>query len=145
MMAFFFASRSVRETGRLPKTITPILPCRQTSASVGKPTPEYIKLYEEWGKVGFAVLTTLGTPPNGKASATFFFASRSVRETGRLPKTITPILPCRQISASVYAEAFKPVIAAAKAHGSLVIGQTTHGGRQVSEDVNKRPTETLRQ
>jgi hypothetical protein len=36
-------------------------------------------------------------------------------------------------------EAFKPVIAAAKAHGSLVIGQTTHGGRQVSEDVNKNP------
>lgn len=34
-------------------------------------------------------------------------------------------------------EAFKPVIAAAKAHGSLCIGQTTHGGRQVSEDVNK--------
>lgn len=29
------------------------------------------------------------------------------------------------------------MIAAAKAHGSLVIGQATHGGRQVSEDVNK--------
>ena len=35
--------------------------------------------------------------------------------------------------------AFKPVIAAAQAHGSLVIGQLTQGGRQVSEDVNPHP------
>lgn len=31
----------------------------------------------------------------------------------------------------------KRAIDAAKAHGSLVIGQLTHGGRQVSEEVNK--------
>lgn len=31
----------------------------------------------------------------------------------------------------------KRAIDVAKAHGSLVIGQLTHGGRQVSEEVNK--------
>lgn len=36
-------------------------------------------------------------------------------------------------------EAFKPVIAASKAHGMLCIGQLTHGGRQVSEEVTRHP------
>jgi 2,4-dienoyl-CoA reductase-like NADH-dependent reductase (Old Yellow Enzyme family) len=33
----------------------------------------------------------------------------------------------------------KPVIAASKAHGSLVIGQLTHGGRQVSNEIVDTP------
>ena len=36
-------------------------------------------------------------------------------------------------------ENLKPVIAASKAHGSLVIGQLTHGGRQVSNEIVDTP------
>lgn len=35
--------------------------------------------------------------------------------------------------------ALKPVIQACKAHGSLVIGQLTNGGRQTSQDINEEP------
>lgn len=36
-------------------------------------------------------------------------------------------------------EAFKPAISAAKAHGSLCIGQLTHAGRQTASDIQKHP------
>ncbi|POY71493.1 hypothetical protein BMF94_5806 [Rhodotorula taiwanensis] len=87
----------------------------------GKPTPEYIKLYEEWGKGKIGVIV-LGNLP---VSRTDLEAKKNAIIDARSPWDAV--------------EAFKPVIAAAKAHGSLVIGQATHGGRQVSEDVNKNP------
>ncbi|KAG0655068.1 hypothetical protein C6P46_001258 [Rhodotorula mucilaginosa] len=87
----------------------------------GKPTPEYIKLYEEWGKGKIGVIV-LGNLP---VSRTDLEAKKNAIIDAKSPWDAV--------------EAFKPVIAAAKAHGSLVIGQTTHGGRQVSEDVNKNP------
>jgi 2,4-dienoyl-CoA reductase-like NADH-dependent reductase (Old Yellow Enzyme family) len=41
--------------------------------------------------------------------------------------------------AADHVSAFKPVIAAAKAHGSVVIAQLTHGGRQSSVLTTEQP------
>lgn len=45
--------------------------------------------------------------------------------------TLTPFIS--------FPPAFKPVIAAAKAHGSIVIAQITHAGRQTSNAVTMHP------
>ncbi|GAA6045490.1 hypothetical protein JCM8097_006811, partial [Rhodosporidiobolus ruineniae] len=87
----------------------------------GKPTPEYIKLYEEWGKgaIGTIVLGNIPVDRKGlEAKGNAIIDAKS---------------PWDPVAA------FKPVVAAAKAHGSLVIGQLTHGGRQVSKDVDPNP------
>ncbi len=80
----------------------------------GKPTPEYLRLYEEWGKGNIGTIV-LGNIP----------IHRDHLEARGNP-IIDSDLKWNFVSA------FKPVIAAAKAEGSLVIGQLTHGGRQVT-------------
>jgi 2,4-dienoyl-CoA reductase-like NADH-dependent reductase (Old Yellow Enzyme family) len=77
----------------------------------GKPTPEYIRLYEEWGKGGIGVIVLGNIPcdrryPEAKGNA-----------------IIDPLSSWDAV------EAFGPVIRVAKAGGSLVIGQVTHAGR----------------
>ncbi|GAA5902151.1 hypothetical protein JCM6882_006714 [Rhodosporidiobolus microsporus] len=87
----------------------------------GKPTEEYRKLYETWGEgqVGVIVLGNIPVDRKGlEAKGNAIIDAKS---------------PWDPVAA------FKPAIAAAKAHGSLVIGQLTHGGRQVSEEVDPHP------
>lgn len=77
----------------------------------GQPTEEYIRLYKEWGQGGIGVIVLGNIPcdaryPEAKGNAIMDPVS-----------TWNP------------AEAFKPVMAACKANGSLVIGQVTHAGR----------------
>jgi 2,4-dienoyl-CoA reductase-like NADH-dependent reductase (Old Yellow Enzyme family) len=96
----------------------------------GKPTPEYVRLYEEWGKGEIGVIVLGNIPcdrryPEAKGTCyeprhTFdeetdtVFAGNAVMD---------PLSPWDAVAA------FKPVIAGAKAKGSLVIGQVTHAGR----------------
>ncbi|GAA5926703.1 hypothetical protein JCM3775_007015 [Rhodotorula graminis] len=90
-------------------------------ASRGHTTPEYNRLYEEWGKgkIGVIVLGNIPIDYEGlEAKKNAIIDARS---------SYDPV------------ENLKPAISAAKAHGSLVIGQLTHGGRQVSEEVTKTP------
>ncbi|GAA5921372.1 hypothetical protein JCM1841_002462 [Sporobolomyces salmonicolor] len=87
----------------------------------GKPTPEYLKLYEEWGKGKIGVIV-LGNIPIHREGL-----------EAKKNAIIDPDSPWDPV------EAFKPVIKACQAEGSLVIGQLTHGGRQVSDDVSKTP------
>lgn len=87
----------------------------------GKPTPEYIELYRVWGqgKIGIIVLGNIPIHrENLEAKGNFIIDKDSPWD---------PV------------ECLKPVIDAAKAHGSLVIGQLTHGGRQTSIDINPKP------
>ena len=87
----------------------------------GKPTPEYIKLYEEWakGETGIIVLGNIPIDREGlEAKKNAIIDKRSPWDA---------------------VEAFKPVIAATKSHGALVIGQLTHGGRQTSTQVVATP------
>ncbi|KAA1124333.1 hypothetical protein PGTUg99_027198 [Puccinia graminis f. sp. tritici] len=87
----------------------------------GKPTQEYVELYKVWsqGKIGIIVL---GNIP----------IHREYLEAmgNAIIDKDSPWDPV---------EAFKPAIATAKTHGSLVIGQLTHAGRQTPLDVNPNP------
>lgn len=87
----------------------------------GKPTPEYIELYKQWGagEIGTIVLGNIPIQREGLEA----------KKNAVIDKD-SPWDPI---------EAFKPVIAAAKAHGMLCIGQLTHGGRQVSKDIVEVP------
>jgi len=83
----------------------------------GKVTPEYIKTYEEWGKgkIGVIILGNIPIDYEGlEARGNMIVDERS---------SFDPV------------ENLKEAVKASKAHGSLVIGQLTHGGRQTSIDV----------
>ncbi|GAA6059106.1 hypothetical protein JCM10212_002077 [Sporobolomyces blumeae] len=87
----------------------------------GEVTPEYIKLYEEWGKgkIGVIVLGNLPIDYDGlEAIGNVIIDPRS---------SFDPV------------EGLSKAIKAAKAHGSLCIGQLTHGGRQTSLEVVETP------
>ncbi|GAA5872565.1 hypothetical protein JCM16303_004565 [Sporobolomyces ruberrimus] len=83
----------------------------------GKVSQEYIKLYEEWGKgsIGLIVLGNIPIDYEGLEGR----GNMSIDER----------------SAFDHVENLRETIKRAKAHGSLVIGQLTHGGRQTPIDV----------
>ncbi|GAA5872557.1 hypothetical protein JCM16303_004563 [Sporobolomyces ruberrimus] len=89
----------------------------------GKVSQEYIKLYEEWGKglIGVIVLGNIPIDYEGlEARGNIIIDERS---------NFDPV------------ENVREAIKLGKAHGSLVIGQLTHGGRQTSVDVTgDKPT-----
>ncbi|KAK8849361.1 hypothetical protein IAR55_004693 [Kwoniella newhampshirensis] len=87
----------------------------------GKPTTEYDHLYKVWGEGEIGTII-LGNIPIDRTA---------------LEAAGNAIIDRRSSWDPV--EAFKPVVAASKAHGSLVIGQLTHGGRQCPFDVNDHP------
>ncbi|GAA5896673.1 uncharacterized protein JCM6883_006976 [Sporobolomyces salmoneus] len=83
----------------------------------GRVSKEYIKLYEEWGKgkIGVIVLGNIPIDYEGlEARGNIIIDERC---------DFDPV------------ENLKEAIKVAKAHGSIVIGQLTHGGRQTSTDV----------
>jgi 2,4-dienoyl-CoA reductase-like NADH-dependent reductase (Old Yellow Enzyme family) len=94
----------------------------------GKPTPEYIRVYEEWGKGQMGCVRI--SLPNRQLDSFI----HSILVLGNIPvdrrypvaerdAIIDPLAPWDPV------EAFKPTIAAAKAHGALVLGQIVHAGR----------------
>jgi len=89
--------------------------------SRGKPTPEYLELYRVWseGKIGIIIL---GNIPVHRE-----YLEAKGNAIIDKDSSWDPV------------EAFKPVIATSKAHGSLVIGQLTHAGRQTPSHVNPNP------
>ncbi|GAA6023717.1 hypothetical protein JCM10207_000233 [Rhodosporidiobolus poonsookiae] len=89
----------------------------------GKPTSEYGRLYEEWGKGRLGVIVSGNIPVDRKG----------------LEAKGNAVIDPRSESAWDPVEAFKPVISAAKAEGSLFLAQLTHGGRQTSEEIDPFP------
>jgi 2,4-dienoyl-CoA reductase-like NADH-dependent reductase (Old Yellow Enzyme family) len=89
----------------------------------GIPSPELINLYKRWGEGGFGIILTgniLIDPEHLEA------AGNTV-----VPRT-APFYGQRF-------EAFKAMATAAKACGSLCIGQVNHPGRQVQNTINANP------
>lgn len=89
----------------------------------GWPTEEYIRLYKTWGEgqIGTIILGNIPTDaryPEAKKNA-----------------CIDPAIA----SHDEYVKAYKKVIEAANKHGSLVIGQLTHAGRQTSNEIQETP------
>lgn len=89
----------------------------------GWPTPEYIQLYTSWGEGEIGTIV-LGNVP---CDARYPEAKKNA--------CIDPEIA----SHDEYVKAYKPVIDAAKAHGSLVIAQVTHAGRQTSDQIAPTP------
>jgi 2,4-dienoyl-CoA reductase-like NADH-dependent reductase (Old Yellow Enzyme family) len=96
----------------------------------GKPTPEYVRLYEEWGKGEIGVIVLGNIPCDRRypeAKGTCYELRNTVDEATDTVfagnAVMDPLSPWDAVAA------FKPVIAGAKAKGSLVIGQVTHAGR----------------
>ncbi|KAK4704414.1 hypothetical protein P7C70_g1802, partial [Phenoliferia sp. Uapishka_3] len=87
------------------------------------PTPAYLRLYEEWGKGAIGLIIVGNVPcdaryPEAKGNA---IIDRDHKDNWD------------QVAA------FKPVFAAAKAHGSVVIVQVTHAGRQTQNTIADVP------
>ncbi|KAI1085214.1 NADH:flavin oxidoreductase/NADH oxidase-like protein [Whalleya microplaca] len=87
----------------------------------GIPTKETIELYRRWGENEWGVITT--------GNIDIEFDMLDAVGDG----IITPECP---MSGPRF-EAFKEMAAAAKAHGSLIVAQVTHPGRQLSARINK--------
>lgn len=87
----------------------------------GIPTPELIRVYEEWGSENnFGVIlsgNTFGDYINLESK-------RNAIMRGDEPERL---------------EAFKKMAAAAKRNGALYVVQLSHGGRQVPKDINPYP------
>ncbi|GAA5862807.1 hypothetical protein JCM8547_006552 [Rhodosporidiobolus lusitaniae] len=87
----------------------------------GIPGEKLVRLYSAWSEGGLGLIITGNIP----IDRTGLEAKGNVIIDAKSPWN--PV------------EHLKPLIAAAKAHGSLVIGQLTHGGRQTPIEVNPQP------
>jgi 2,4-dienoyl-CoA reductase-like NADH-dependent reductase (Old Yellow Enzyme family) len=87
----------------------------------GKTTKEYEHLYKVWGEgeIGTIVLGNIPIEREGLEAKKNIIADKANSWSA--------------------VENLKPAIAYSKAHGSLCIGQLTHGGRQVSNEVVETP------
>ncbi|CEQ38968.1 SPOSA6832_00450 [Sporobolomyces salmonicolor] len=93
----------------------------------GKPTPAYIKLYEEWGKGDIGVIVLGNVPVNRTAP--------EAEHNAVIDKANVTAL-----SGDHFAHSAKPLLTISRTEqGSLVIAQLTHAGRQTGETVNKEP------
>ena len=89
----------------------------------GTPSKELINVYRRWGE------GSLGTILTGNIMI----------ELDQLEAAGNPIIPRGEGPNGKRFEAFKELAAATKAHGSLIIGQVSHPGRQVAENIQKDP------
>ncbi|KAI1343279.1 NADH:flavin oxidoreductase/NADH oxidase [Xylariaceae sp. FL0016] len=89
----------------------------------GVPTKELINVYRRWGEGGFGVLLT----------GNFMFEYDHLEAAGN------PIIPKDAPFSGERFDAFKELATQAKAHGSLVLAQISHPGRQVPIQIQEHP------
>lgn len=89
----------------------------------GVPSKELINLYKRWGEGGFGLLLT----------------SNVMIEYDHLETAGNAIIPRGSPFSGERFEAFKALADGAKKHGSLIMAQVSHPGRQVAEAVQKNP------
>lgn len=89
----------------------------------GIPSANLIHVYKRWGE------GSVGTILTGNIMIEF----------DQLEAAGNPIIPRSEAPKGERFEAFQKLAAAAKAHGSLVIGQVSHPGRQVPENIQPHP------
>ncbi|CAE6434696.1 unnamed protein product [Rhizoctonia solani] len=88
----------------------------------GVPSDNLVRLYEGWGKAGYGILITGNVMVNPK----------------QLEAPGNAIL-CEPHETPERIEQFRKMAAAGKAHGSLMIMQVSHPGRQISALMNPSP------
>ena len=89
----------------------------------GIPTPHLINLYKRWGEGGAGVILT----------------GNILLDFEHLEALGNPIIPVDAPYHGERFEAFKKLAAVSKLHGSLIVGQVNHPGRQVDEWIQPNP------
>ncbi|KAI0130398.1 hypothetical protein BJ170DRAFT_620054 [Xylariales sp. AK1849] len=89
----------------------------------GVPTKELINVYKRWGEGGFGVILT----------------GNVMLEYDQLEAAGNPIVPRDAKFSGERFEAFKELATASKRHGSLIVAQLSHPGRQVGDSINPNP------
>jgi 2,4-dienoyl-CoA reductase-like NADH-dependent reductase (Old Yellow Enzyme family) len=89
----------------------------------GIPTKELINVYRRWGEGGFGVILT----------------GNVMMEYDQLEAAGNPIIPRGASFSGERFDAFKELAAQGKKHGSLMIAQLSHPGRQVGDTINPHP------
>ncbi|KAL3422817.1 NADH oxidase 1 [Phlyctema vagabunda] len=92
-------------------------------AARGIPSKDLINVYKRWGEGEYGQILT----------------GNIMIEYDQLEAMGNPIVPRDAEFSGPRFEAFKELASAAKAHGSLVVGQISHPGRQVENRVQKNP------
>ncbi|KAK3342060.1 hypothetical protein B0T25DRAFT_574370 [Lasiosphaeria hispida] len=89
----------------------------------GIPTKELINVYRRWGEGGFGTIAT----------------GNVMIDYENLEAAGNPIIPRDAPFEGERFEAFREMAAAAKRHGSLVVAQLSHAGRQVPSNIQQYP------
>jgi 2,4-dienoyl-CoA reductase-like NADH-dependent reductase (Old Yellow Enzyme family) len=89
----------------------------------GIPSKNLVNVYKRWGEGGWGQLLT----------------GNIMLEYDHLEAMGNPIIPREADFSGPRFEAFKALATAAKAHGSLIVGQVSHPGRQVEDRIQKNP------
>ena len=89
----------------------------------GIPSPELINLYERWGEGEFGIILT----------------GNILIDPEHLEAAGNPVVHRTAPFHGERFEAFKALATAARAHGSLCIGQVNHPGRQCANTINANP------
>ncbi|KAJ6439047.1 Galactose-binding domain-like protein [Purpureocillium lavendulum] len=89
----------------------------------GIPTKEAINVYRRWGEGGFGLILTGNT----------------MIEYDQLEAAGNLIIPPESPFSGERFEGFKELAAAGKKHGSLIVCQLSHPGRQVTSDIQQHP------
>jgi len=89
----------------------------------GVPSKNLINVYRRWGEGEFGVILT----------------GNVMIEYDHLEAAGNPIIPRGSPYEGERFEAFKEMATQSKKHGSLIVGQVSHPGRQVAENIQKNP------
>jgi 2,4-dienoyl-CoA reductase-like NADH-dependent reductase (Old Yellow Enzyme family) len=89
----------------------------------GIPSKNLINVYKRWGEGGFGQILT----------------GNIMIDYDQLEAMGNPIVPRDAEFSGPRFDAFKDLATAAKAHGSLIVGQVSHPGRQVENRINPNP------
>ena len=89
----------------------------------GIPTDNLINVYKRWGEGDIGLILT----------------GNIMIEFDQLEAAGNPIIPRTEKPEGKRFEAFKRLASESKAHGSLIVGQVSHPGRQVESRIQKDP------
>ncbi len=89
----------------------------------GVPSKNLINVYKRWGEGSFGVILT----------------GNIMIELDQLEAAGNPIIPRTAPFSGERFDAFKELATQSKKHGSLIIGQVSHPGRQVTEAIQPNP------
>lgn len=96
-------------------------------SSRGIPSPELVRLYETWGEGGWGQILT----------------GNIMIDPAHLEGMGNTVIPVNEEGETRFSgprfDGFAAMAAAAKKHGSLIVGQVSHPGRQVRADINPDP------